>query len=76
MSLKSLRYGLLTPQYESRVPFTHFFLVIRQQMLGEGEEDFQDSVTLLEERMAEIGARVVTLLKFHPEVNPIECVYR
>ena len=42
----------------------------------EGEEDFQDSSTLLEERMAEIGARVVTLLKFHPEVNPIECVYR
>ena len=24
MSLKSLRNGLLTPQYESRVPFTHF----------------------------------------------------
>ena len=42
----------------------------------EAEEDFQDSSTLLEERMAQIGARVVTLTKFHPEFNPIECVYR
>ena len=52
------------------------FLGKKQDKLGEGEGDFQDSLTLLEERMAEIGARVVTLLKFHPEVNPIECVYR
>ena len=42
----------------------------------EEEEDFQDSHTLLEERMAEKGARVVLLPKFHPEFNPIECVYR
>ena len=42
----------------------------------EAEEDFQDSSTLLEERMAEMGARVVLLPKFHPEFNPIECVYR
>ena len=48
----------------------------REIPILEAEEDFQDSSTLLEERMAQIGARVVTLTKFHPEFNPIECVYR
>ena len=42
----------------------------------EAEEDFQTSRTLLEEVLAEIGARVVWLPKFHPEFAPIECVYR
>ena len=42
----------------------------------EAEEDFRSSSTLLEERMAEMGARLVLLPKFHPEFNPIECVYR
>ena len=42
----------------------------------EAEEDFQGSRTLLEEVMAEMGARVVWLPKFHPEFAPIECVYR
>ena len=42
----------------------------------EAEEDFQSSMTLLEERLALKGARLVFLPKFHPEFNPIECVYR
>ena len=42
----------------------------------EAEEDFQSSQTLLEERLALKGARLVFLPKFHPEFNPIECVYR
>ena len=42
----------------------------------EAEEDFKSSKTMLEEVMAEMGARVVWLPKFHPEFAPIECVYR
>ena len=42
----------------------------------EAEEDFQSSQTLLEERLALKGARLMFLPKFHPEFNPIECVYR
>ena len=42
----------------------------------EAEEDFQSSQTLLEERLALKGARLLFLPKFHPEFNPIECVYR
>ena len=42
----------------------------------EAEEDFQSGKTLLEEVMAEMGARVVWLPKFHPEFAPIEYVYR
>ena len=42
----------------------------------EAEEDFQSSQTLLEERLALKGARLVFLPKFHPEFNPIECIYR
>ena len=42
----------------------------------EAEEDFSCSSTLLEERMAEMGARVIFLPKFHPELAPIECNYR
>ena len=42
----------------------------------EAEEDFKSGKTLLEEEMAEMGARVKFLPKFHPEFAPIECVYR
>ena len=42
----------------------------------EAEADFKNPQTLLEERMAEMGARVIFLPKFHPEFNPFECVYR
>ena len=42
----------------------------------EAQEDFQGSQTLLEERMSEMGARLVLLPKFHPEFNPVECNYR
>ena len=42
----------------------------------EMEEDFKGGKTLLEERMEALGARVVFLPPFHPEFNPIECVYR
>ena len=42
----------------------------------EMEEDFKGGKTLLEERMEAPGARVVFLPPFHPEFNPIECVYR
>ena len=42
----------------------------------EAEEDFQSGKTLLEEVMAEMGARVIFLPKFHPEFAPIECNYR
>ena len=42
----------------------------------EAEEDFKSSQTLLEERLALKGARLIFLPKFHPEFAPIECVYR
>ena len=42
----------------------------------EKEEDFKESMTLLEERIALKGAKLVFLPRFHPELNPIECVYR
>ena len=42
----------------------------------EEQEDFQSSRTLLEEKMTEMGARVIFLPKFHPEFAPVECNYR
>ena len=45
-------------------------------LILEMEEDFKAGKTLLEERMEALGARVVFLPPFHPEFNPIECVYR
>ena len=42
----------------------------------EKEEDFKESMTLLEERIALKGAKLMFLRGFHPELNPIECVYR
>ena len=42
----------------------------------EKEEDFKESMTLLEERIALKGAKLMFLPRFHPELNPIECVYR
>ena len=66
-------------QLISRFIFSGEFLGKKQDELVailEGEEDFQSSRTLLEERMAEMGARLVLLPKFHPEFNPVECNYR
>ena len=42
----------------------------------EKEEDFKECLTLLEERVALKGAKLMFLPRFHPELNPIECVYR
>ena len=66
-------------QLISRFIFSGEFLGKKQDELVailEGEEDFQSSRTLLEERMAEMGACLVLLPKFHPEFNPVECNYR
>ena len=41
----------------------------------EKEEDFKECLTLLEERVALKGAKLMFLPRFHPELNPIECVY-
>ena len=44
--------------------------------LLETQEDFQNGKTLLEEKLAEWGACLVYLPKFHCKFNPIECAYR